>query len=57
MPILEKIRRIFNSNINDLLDRVEDPGKDLESTLGGYAARTQRGQDSGCCGDSGWKQI
>ena len=33
MPILEKIRRIFNSNINDLLDRVEDPEKILNQLL------------------------
>ena len=33
MPIFEKIRRIFNSNINDLLDRVEDPEKILNQLL------------------------
>ena len=33
MPIFEKIRRIFNSNINDLLDRVEDPEKVLNQLL------------------------
>ena len=30
---LEKLRRIFNSNINDLLDRVEDPEKILNQLL------------------------
>ncbi len=33
MPIFEKIRRLFNSNINDLLDRVEDPEKILNQLL------------------------
>ena len=33
MPIFEKLRRIFNSNINDLLDRVEDPEKILNQLL------------------------
>ena len=33
MPVFEKIRRIFNSNINDLLDRVEDPEKILNQLL------------------------
>ncbi len=33
MPIFEKIRRILNSNINDLLDRVEDPEKILNQLL------------------------
>ena len=33
MPIFEKIRRIFNSNINDLLDRVEDPERILNQLL------------------------
>ena len=33
MPIFEKIRRIFNSNINDLLDQVEDPEKILNQLL------------------------
>ena len=33
MPIFEKIRRIFNSNINDLLDRVEDPERVLNQLL------------------------
>ena len=33
MPIFEKVRRIFNSNINDLLDRVEDPEKVLNQLL------------------------
>lgn len=33
MPIFEKIRRILNSNINDLLDRVEDPEKVLNQLL------------------------
>jgi phage shock protein A len=33
MPIFEKIKRILKSNINDLLDRVEDPEKILEQLL------------------------
>ena len=33
MPIFEKLRRIFNANINDLLDRVEDPEKILNQLL------------------------
>lgn len=33
MPVFEKIRRIFNSNINELLDRVEDPEKILNQLL------------------------
>lgn len=33
MPIFEKLRRIFNSNINDLLDRVEDPERILNQLL------------------------
>ena len=33
MPIFEKIRRIVKSNINDLLDRVEDPEKILDQLL------------------------
>ena len=33
MPIFEKISRILKSNINDLLDRVEDPEKVLDQLL------------------------
>jgi len=33
MPIFEKIKRILKSNINDLLDRVEDPEKILDQLL------------------------
>ena len=33
MPIFEKISRILKSNINDLLDRVEDPEKILNQLL------------------------
>jgi phage shock protein A len=33
MPIFEKISRILKSNINDLLDRVEDPEKVLNQLL------------------------
>ena len=33
MPIFEKIRRILKSNINDLLDRVEDPELILNQLL------------------------
>ena len=33
MPIFEKINRILKSNINDLLDRVEDPEKILNQLL------------------------
>jgi len=33
MPIFEKIRRILKSNINDLLDRVEDPELVLNQLL------------------------
>ncbi|MCZ6680002.1 MAG: PspA/IM30 family protein [Candidatus Poribacteria bacterium] len=33
MPIFEKIRRILKSNINDLLDRVEDPERILNQLL------------------------
>ena len=33
MPIFEKIKRILKSNINDLLDHVEDPEKVLDQLL------------------------
>lgn len=33
MPIFEKIKRILKSNINDLLDRVEDPEQILNQLL------------------------
>jgi len=33
MPIFEKIRRIIKSNLNDILDRAEDPEKMLEQII------------------------
>lgn len=33
MPIFEKIKRILKSDINDLLDRVEDPEQILNQLL------------------------
>jgi phage shock protein A len=33
MPVFEKLKRILKSNINDLLDRVEDPEKILNQLL------------------------